>query len=200
MSKKKILWFTVLLFVLGITTTAIYAQSEVGSSTSSTPYITAYKDEGFHGESEKFLIGKYSTLEKGWQDEIQSVAIVGPVRVTLFDDEQFEGKKVVLEHSTAKLHDMRGEAKSMIVEEFKCSYATTFKETMFEGDSKQFQVGEYADVSDDWESLDVCAGIEVTLYDKKDFQGESVTHRSSRIDLGKFRKKVKSMKVAESTM
>ncbi len=201
MSKMKLLWFTVLLFVSGITTTAIYAQSEVGSSTSTTPYITAYKDEGFHGEREKFLIGEYPKLDDRWRDEIKSVAIVGPVRVTLFDKEQFGGRKQVLEHSTAKLEDeMRGEAASMIVEEFKCSYATGYKKTLFEGESREFRVGDYPEGWDDMQSMYLCGGIEVTVYDKENYQGKSLTLKTGRIDLGPFRKKVKSMKVTESTM
>ncbi|HEY7162451.1 MAG TPA: hypothetical protein VH815_14390, partial [Acidobacteriota bacterium] len=118
MSKMKLLWFTVLLFVFGISVAAVFAQSETGASTSTTPYVTVYKDEGFHGEREKFLIGEYPKMDDRWKDEIKSVQITGPVRVTLFDKEQFGGRKQVIEHSITKLvGEMRGEAASMIVEE-----------------------------------------------------------------------------------
>jgi hypothetical protein len=141
-------------------------------------------------------------MEQGWKDEIKSISLTGAVRVTLFDKEQFEGKKLVIEHAMSKLGDMAGEASSMIVEPFTCSYVTAYKKTMFEGNSKEFQAGEYPDVSDGWDdmqSMDLCGGVEVTVFNKEGFQGESVTIRDGRIDLGKFRKKVKSMKVVSGT-
>jgi len=199
MFKIKFPIFVVLSFIVFLNSTNIYAQSEVGASKSSTPYITVYKDEGFHGESEKFLIGEYPQMEKGWKDEIKSISITGPVRVTLFDKEQFGGSKQVIEHSIAKLdNEMRGEAASMIVEEFKCSYATGYKKTMFEGESREFRVGDYPEGWDDMQSLFLCGGIEVTVFDKKNYEGKSTTFRAGRIDLGAFRKKVKSLKVVES--
>jgi len=199
MSKIKFPIFVVLSFIVFLNSTNIYAQSEVGASKSSTPYITVYKDEGFHGESEKFLIGEYPQMEKGWKDEIKSISITGPVRVTLFDKEQFGGSKQVIEHSIAKLdNEMRGEAASMIVEEFKCSYATGYKKTMFEGESREFRVGDYPEGWDDMQSLFLCGGIEVTVFDKKNYEGKSMTFKTGRIDLGAFRKKVKSLKVVES--
>ncbi len=198
MSKTKIFGFSIFIFASLLMTVIVEAQAEVGTAQATPAYATGYKDEGFHGESEKFLIGQYPKMENGWKDEIKSIALNGAVRVTLFDKEQFEGKKLVIEHSMTKLGDMAGEASSMIVEPFTCSCVTAYKKTMFEGNSKDFQAGEYPDVSDGWddmESLDVCGGVEVTLFNKEGFQGESVTIKNGRIDLGKFRKKVKSMKV-----
>jgi hypothetical protein len=199
MCRKIVFGFAVFTFVFVLAAITIEAQSEVGSSTSSTPYVTVYTDEGFHGESEKFLIGEYPKIDDRWKDEIKSVQITGPVRVTLFDKEQFGGRKQVIEHSTAKLvGEMKGEAASMIVEEFKCSYATGYKKSMFEGESKEFRVGDYPEGWDDMQSLYVCGGIEVTVYDKKNYEGKSMTLKTGRMDLGAFRKKVKSMKVVES--
>jgi hypothetical protein len=200
MSKIKFPVLIVLSLIVFVSVMKIQAQTEEGSSTTTTntPYITVYKEEGFRGESEKFLIGEYNTLEDRWKDEISSVAITGPVRVTLYDKAQFGGRKVVLEQSTAKLGVMRGEAKSLVVEEFKCSYAKGFKDTMFEGDSREFRVGDDPNGWDDMQSIFVCGGIEVTVYDKANFQGNAMKIKTSRIDLGAFRKKVKSLKVVES--
>ena len=49
-----------------------------------------------------------------------------------------------------------------------------------------------------WSLLIYVEELEVTLFNKEGFQGESVTIKSGRIDLGKFRKKVKSMKVVSA--
>ena len=69
---------------------------------------------------------------------------------------------------------------------------------MFEGESREFRVGDYPDGWDDMQSLFLCGGIEVTVFDKENFQGKTMTFRQGRIDLGPFRKKVKSLKVVES--
>jgi hypothetical protein len=198
MWKINVLRLVVVVMVYVLAGLEIEAQAQVGTAAGTPPYITAYKDEGFRGESEKFLVGDYKEMESGWKDEIKSIAITGAVRVTLFDKEQFEGKKLVVEHSIPKLGDFGGETESMIIEPFVCSYAIVFKKTLFDGESKEFRVGEYPELKDDWDdvqSIALCAGISATLYNKENFQGESVTIQGSRIDLGKFKKKVKSMKV-----
>jgi hypothetical protein len=177
----------------------VQAQAAAGPTTETPSYIVVYKDEGFHGESEKFLVGQYATLESRWKDQIKSVALVGSVRATLFDKEQFGGKKVVAEQSLYKLPgDMRGETASLIVEPFSCAYAIAYKDTTYRGESRQFPVGEYPKMSDGWdntESMELCGQVSVTLFTKSNFEGDTVTINTDRIDLGKFRKKVKSMKV-----
>jgi hypothetical protein len=198
MCKTKILGFSFFILASLFITVIVEAQAEVGTATASQPYVTGYKGEGFHGESEKFLIGEYRVMEKGWKDEIKSITLTGAVRVTLYDKEQFEGKKLVIEHSMPKLGDMGGEASSMLVEPFTCSYVTAFKKTMYDGNSKEFQIGDYPELTNGWDdmqSIDLCGGVEVTMYKEKGFAGESQTLKTGRIDLGKFRKKVKSMKV-----
>ena len=202
MSKTKILGFSIFIFASLLISVFVEAQAEVGTAPPPPAYATGYKGEGFHGESEKFLVGEYRVMEKGWKDEIKSIALTGAIRVTLYDKEQFEGKKLVIEHSMTKLGDMGGEASSMIVEPFTCSYVTAYKKTMYEGNSKEFQVGDYPQLENGWDdmqSLDLCGGVEVTLFNKENYMGESQTIKSGRIDLGKFRKKVKSMKIVAAT-
>lgn len=182
------------LFALG-TSTCLFAQAAAGTEVS---YATGYKSTGFSGESEKFLIGEYNQMEKGWKDEIKSIALNGAVRVTLFDKEKFEGKKIVIEQSTYDLGDFNGEAASMIVEPFSCAYAIAYKKTIFQGNPKQFAAGKYEKLTDGWDdiqSVDLCGSVTVTLYTKENFQGESLKVDKDRIDLGKFNKKAKSMVV-----
>ena len=203
MNTIKILSFLLFLFLILPGSFNLQAQSGVGTAGEPPAYITVYKEEGFRGESEKFFVGEYRTMQKDWKDEIKSIAISGPVRATLFDKEQLEGRKVVVEHSIPKLPDeMRGETASMLVEPFTCSYIVAFKKTMFEGDSREFRAGEYPELDggwDDMQSLHLCGGMTATVYTKKNFLGESDTIKTGRIDLGKFRKKVESMKVLSST-
>jgi hypothetical protein len=177
----------------------LQAQAAASSTTEPPSYVTVYKEEGFRGESEKFLIGQYGKLDGGWKDKIKSVTLVGSVRVTLFDKEQFDGRKVVAEQSLYKLPgEMRGETASLIVESFSCTYAVAYKDTMYHGDSRQFPVGEYPKMTDGWnnmQSMELCGQLTVTLFNKDNFEGESMTLDKDHIDLGKFKKKAKSMKI-----
>src|SRR5262245_11469686 len=83
--------------VQGSVGTKLYAQAAATPSAETPSYIVVYKEEGFRGESEKFLVGQYATLESRWKDKIKSISLVGSVRATLFDKEQFDGKKVIVE-------------------------------------------------------------------------------------------------------
>lgn len=49
-------------------------------------------------------------------DNIDSLTIGGNVRVILFDDSNFRGKRVVVDHNTSDLDNFKGKAASMIVE------------------------------------------------------------------------------------
>lgn len=187
---------TIVMVVLcSIFSMEIWAQ-EAEDSGSSVSYITVYKEEGFRGESEKFLIGTYNKLTGGWKDEIKSIALIGAVRVTLFDKEKLEGKKLVVEQNMYKLEDFEEKTASMLVEPFSCQYAIAYKDTIYRGNSKQFQVDRYAELRDGWddmESMELCGNVTVTLFKKKNFEGESITINKDRIDLGEFRKDVESM-------
>jgi hypothetical protein len=106
---------------------------------------------------------------------------------------------VVVEQNMKKLPgDMRGETASIIVAPFTCSYAIAYKDTVYGGDSRQFPVGEYPELKDGWsnmQSLELCGEVKATLFKKSNYEGESATISTDRIDLGAFRKKVKSMKI-----
>jgi hypothetical protein len=193
-----------LVFLCSVPVVDLRSQAAVDSSQGPPPsYITVYKEEGFRGESEKFLIGQYPKLDDRWKDEIKSVALMGSVRATLFDKEQFGGRKVLVEQSLYKLPgEMRGETASLIVEAFTCAYAIAYKDTTYRGESRQFPVGEYPKLDGgfkDMESMELCGQVNVTLFTKENYQGDSTTLNLDRIDLGKFRKKVKSMKVEASS-
>lgn len=81
-------------------------------------FVTAFRKEGYDGEFREFPTGRYRYLTGDWNDSIQSIQINGPVRVILFDDADFMGKRLVLEQSTRELNDFNfgSKAASMIVE------------------------------------------------------------------------------------
>jgi hypothetical protein len=160
-------------------------------------YIIAYRDKGFEGKSKRFPIGEYEELKDGWDDEIKSIQLVGDVRVTLFDHDDFEGDKLLLEHSAYELEDLDEEAESMIVEPFNCSSVTTYKKKDFRGKSRTFQAGEYPKLDDGWsgsiESIDLCGRMRVTLFQDENFAGPSLQIQQDQMDLSDFNGKAKSM-------
>ena len=160
-------------------------------------YVIGYKDKGFKGESIRFPIGQYKDLAGDWDDEIESIALVGPVRVILFDDDDFEGDKLLLERSAYKLKDLEEDAESLIVEPFKCSLVAVYKDTVYRGKVKNFPAGEYPKLNDGWsgniESVDLCGGVKITLFEDENFEGASMQIQQDQIDLGDFNGKAESM-------
>jgi len=78
--------------------------------------IVAFTKRGFSGYSQQFRIGQYPHLEGEMHDNIESLTMSGNLRVILFDDSNFGGKRVVVDHNTSDLYDFKGKAASMIVE------------------------------------------------------------------------------------
>ena len=78
--------------------------------------ITVFTDTGYRGYSREFGIGQYPSLEGRLDDDIQSVRVDGSVRIVLFEDDKFRGKRIVIERDASDLGDFRRKAGSMIIE------------------------------------------------------------------------------------
>jgi hypothetical protein len=78
--------------------------------------ITVFTGTGYQGYSRQFGIGQYPSIEGRLDDDIQSVRVNGSVRVVLFEDDKFKGKRIVLDRDTWDLGDFRKKAGSMIIE------------------------------------------------------------------------------------
>jgi hypothetical protein len=78
--------------------------------------ITVFTRTGYEGYSRQFGIGQYPSMEGRLDDDIQSVRVNGSVRVVLFEDAKFRGKRIVLDRDTWDLGDFRKKAGSMIIE------------------------------------------------------------------------------------
>ena len=100
--------------------TIIYDHAYV--STASAPrytgFASVYTDDGFGGSMREVDLGRYPDLTGRWNDSIDSVQILGPVRVILFDQRNFQGQQLILEEDTERLSDLNfgDRAASMIVE------------------------------------------------------------------------------------
>ena len=78
--------------------------------------ITVFTDTNYQGYSRQFGIGQYPSIEGRLDDDIQSVRVNGSIRVVLFEDDKFRGKRIVLDRDTWDLGDFRKKAGSMIIE------------------------------------------------------------------------------------
>ena len=78
--------------------------------------ITVFTSTGYGGYSREFGIGQYPSLEGRLDDDIESVRLNGSIRVVLFEDDKFRGKRVVLDRDTWDLGDFRKKTGSMIIE------------------------------------------------------------------------------------
>lgn len=78
--------------------------------------ITVFTGTGYKGYSREFGIGQYPSIEGRLDDDIQSVRLNGSIRVVLFEDDKFRGKRIVLDRDTWDLGDFRKKTGSMIIE------------------------------------------------------------------------------------
>lgn len=98
-------------------------QSTLPASTASAPrpvdgFITAFSDDHYDGKIQQFQAGRYPKLKDGWNDSVGSIRVFGNVRVILFEDDDFEGKQLVVEQDIDELDDFNFNDKtgSLIVE------------------------------------------------------------------------------------
>lgn len=160
-------------------------------------FATVFDDNGYGGSNSKFQIGRYQELPEGWNDDIESIQLSGGVRVILFDEKDFSGEKVVIERDTTDLGDFEDKAASMIVEPMEGGFATVFKEPGYQGTVREFDIGRYSSLENDWddeiESVQLSGNIRVILFDKENFEGDRRIVERDTLDLGDFRKKAASM-------
>ena len=78
--------------------------------------ITVFTGTNYQGYSRQFGIGQYPSIEGRLDDDIQSVRVNGSIRVVLFEDDKFRGKRIVLDRDSWDLGDFRKKAGSMIIE------------------------------------------------------------------------------------
>jgi len=87
-----------------------------GGHPGSDASVVAFTQSRYSGHSQQFRPGQYPRLDGELNDSIDSITIRGNVRVILFDDNNFRGQRVVLDHDVSDLGNFKSKAASMIVE------------------------------------------------------------------------------------
>jgi hypothetical protein len=93
-----------------------YNHNNQGYGVSDLSAVTVFTEKGFAGYAREFGIGQYPKLEGRLDDDIQSVRLNGSIRVILFEDDKFRGKRIILDRDTWDLGEFRKKAGSMIIE------------------------------------------------------------------------------------
>ena len=93
-----------------------YNQNNQNYGYSNRDTVTVFTETSYSGYSREFSIGQYSSLEGRLDDDIQSVRLNGNVRLIMFEDSKFRGKRIILDGNSQNLGDFRKEAGSMIIE------------------------------------------------------------------------------------
>jgi hypothetical protein len=75
----------------------------ISSQQKSTGSVKIFTDTGYAGETEQLSVGRYPYLED-WKNQIESIQVNGNVRVTLYDQNNFQGQSIVLEENSPNLN------------------------------------------------------------------------------------------------
>jgi hypothetical protein len=159
--------------------------------------VTVFDEPGFDGKSEAFQVGRYADIGDRWNDDIESMQIVGPVRVILFDKKDFEGARTIVESDSPNLASFKKRAASMIVEPTNGGFATVFTGEKFQGSVREFGPGKYPALENDWndaiESVQLNGRVRLILFDRKNFEGQRRVLETDVSDLDEFSKKAASL-------
>jgi hypothetical protein len=75
----------------------------ISSQQKGTGAVKIFTDTGYAGEMEQLSVGRYPYLED-WKNQVESIQIYGNVRVILYDQNNFQGKSIVLEENSPNLN------------------------------------------------------------------------------------------------
>ncbi|MFX1294958.1 MAG: beta/gamma crystallin-related protein [Promethearchaeota archaeon] len=169
--------------------------------------VVIYKDAGYSGTSQELEIGEYDTGELTIGDNaLSSLRIPEGLQVTLFEEPNFGGRKLVFSSDTPYVSDdFNDKTSSIKVEE--CKHSTSnviiYKNTNY-GEPKQildvlsYSGGDLDIGNDKLTSIKVPAGLKVTLFEHVGFRGESRVITCDTPSVGKhFNDKTSSIIVEE---
>ena len=153
--------------------------------------VTLYKDDNYHGTSQKLGVGKYTYTDFSWigNDALSSLEIPKGLKVILYENADFTGQTKELTTTTDLYTDGFNDKTSAIeiidlnAEEEKM--VTLYKDDNYHGTSQKLGVGKYhfTDFSkignDALSSLEIPKGLKVILYENEDFTGQTKELTSS---------------------
>ncbi|MCX6677462.1 MAG: Cys-every-fifth RiPP peptide CefA [Methanothrix sp.] len=138
-----------------------------------------YRDPNFQGTNQEIGVGSYLTKDlKIGSDALSSLKVPEGLRVTLYENENFRGRKKVFTENAVNVGDFNDITSSVVVEPVVMVY---YKKDYL-GTKQYLGVGNYnkadliAGVGEDAiSSLRVPQGLIVTLYENPEFKGRTKT-------------------------
>ncbi|RRJ67645.1 hypothetical protein EHV15_18345 [Paenibacillus oralis] len=158
-----------------------FPQISYGGDVTISEGAVFYGDANYGGFAVALGVGTYNyneMIKAGIpNDKLSSVKVTPGIKVTLYEDANFGGGKVVITSDTAYLGDFNDKTSSLKVERIPAFYV----DANYKGNSVSLEAGSYnvADLiakgipNDSISSVKVPSGYKVTLYEHKDFQGAS---------------------------
>jgi hypothetical protein len=151
------------------------------------PMVTVFEGD-YNGVSARLLPGRYQGHDFGiGNDQLSSVRIQRGLQVTLYEDEQFGGRKIVLTQDSGmdalSNQGFNNETSSIVVEVFeKVLPAVTLFRDDLSGVSKKLTPGKYdagqlGIGGDVLSSIQIPRGLQATLYEHDGFQGRTMILR-----------------------
>ena len=165
---------------------------EMGSDASSNQkMVTLFKDDNYHGSSQKLGVGKYAytSFPMIGDNALSSLYIPEGLKVILYENADFTGNQMELTSNT-DLYRKGFNDKTSAIEIIDLSSAsnsseeermvTLFKDDNYHGSSQKLGVGKYAYTSfpmigdNALSSLYIPEGLKVILYENADFTGKQM--------------------------
>jgi len=143
------------------------------------PQVIIYTDVNYTGINQILLEGSYDVNNMGVpNDSIRSVKVSPGYRVLLYEDANFQGKKLTLERDSPNLNATTSSLKVEKIANLQFP-VNVFTGINYTGSSNGFIEGKY-DINslgvpnDSIKSIKVASGYKVTLYEDANFQGKTV--------------------------
>ena len=143
------------------------------------PQVIIYTDVNYTGINQILLEGSYDVNNMGVpNDSIRSVKVSPGYRVLLYEDANFQGKKLTLERDSPNLNTTTSSLKVEKIANLQFP-VNVFTGINYTGSSNGFIEGKY-DINslgvpnDSIKSIKVASGYKVTLYEDANFQGKTV--------------------------
>ena len=168
--------------------------------------VTLHESDHFGGREQRLSEGTHDAATLQFRGTISSVKVPQGLRVSLYDQPGFAGRKLVLTTHATTLGSFNDKTASVKVEKSAAQPVdgvTLFADPDYAGKQQLLPVGRYdvaqLGIADETlSSLRVPKGLTVILYEHAGFRGRSVSYSADTSNVGDFNDRTSSIVVAKA--
>ena len=168
--------------------------------------VTLHESDHFGGREQRLSEGTHDAATLQFRGTISSVKVPQGLRVSLYDQPGFAGRKLVLTTHATTLGSFNDKTASVKVEKSAAQPVegvTLFADPDYAGKQQLLPVGRYdvaqLGIADETlSSLRVPKGLTVILYEHAGFRGRSVSYSADTSNIGDFNDRTSSIVVARA--